>query len=64
MPNKLHTIRVVVAELTDDELRRLAYNCKGYYRENPQRAWNLKEFKEAARMRIEQLVSKDVDPDG
>lgn len=47
-------------ELTEDELRHLAYSADNYKRENPRVRWSVNEYKEAARMRVVQLAKSDI----
>lgn len=44
--------------LTEEELKTLSRLQLGYKREDPRKSWKLKEYKEASRLAVEQLVSR------
>ena len=53
------TLRVALEELTDQELRDLAYGAL-LKRDEPRRPWGHAELKEHARARVRQLVAEEL----
>lgn len=52
---KVHSLRVPI-NVEEEDLRRLAYDAQNFYREYPQRKWTEKEYKEAARLCVIQII--------
>ena len=47
-------------QLTGDDVVILAGRARGYFREEPRKAWKEDEYKEAARLRVEQIVRDEL----
>ena len=45
-------------DLTENEIKELSNKPRGYLREYPQNKWKMSEYKEAAKLAMEQLIKE------
>jgi hypothetical protein len=53
----------VSLDLSDEQIKKLAYKARGYLREDPCKRWSTKEYREAARVAVMQMVAEEFDRD-
>ena len=45
-------------DLTESQVRKLAYRARNFHREDPRKGWSAKEHKEGARIAVQQIVEQ------
>lgn len=50
--------------LTPNDVKRLAGMARGFFRDHPRRKWTMREYKQAARLAVHQLVLRELGVSG
>ena len=51
----------ITLDIDERELKAISGMARGYLREDPRKRWTMKEYKESARMAIEQMIAIRLD---